>query len=129
MQLNKASKKTSKSAEKAAAPAGEKNAVAEPSKPRAARSSKTKKSEGIEMTSGKNLHKPASPAIATQQTETATLTVSKPNVEAKPMPRPVTPISSDEIAALAYTYWAARGYSHGQAEEDWLRAERELTSR
>jgi hypothetical protein len=33
----------------------------------------------------------------------------------------------DEIAALAHKYWAERGHQHGHAEQDWLRAERELT--
>ena len=32
----------------------------------------------------------------------------------------------EEIAALAYSYWEARGCMHGYALEDWLRAEREL---
>jgi len=32
----------------------------------------------------------------------------------------------DRIAALAYSYWEARGYQEGSAEEDWLRAEDEL---
>ena len=32
-----------------------------------------------------------------------------------------------EIAALAYSYWAARGQQGGSPEEDWLRAERELS--
>ena len=30
------------------------------------------------------------------------------------------------IAALAYSYWEARGGEGGSSEEDWLRAEREL---
>jgi hypothetical protein len=128
MQLNKASKKTSKSAEKAAAPVAEKPAVADVPKPRATRSSKTKKSEGIEMTSGKNLHKPASPAIVTPQTETPNLTASTPHVEAKPITRPVAPVAIEEIAKLAYSYWVERGYAHGGAQEDWLRAERELAA-
>jgi hypothetical protein len=34
--------------------------------------------------------------------------------------------SRDEIAALAYSYWEARGYQGGSSEEDWLRAEQEL---
>ena len=34
--------------------------------------------------------------------------------------------SQDEIARLAYSYWAARGCAGGSSEEDWLRAEREL---
>lgn len=31
----------------------------------------------------------------------------------------------EEIAQLAYSFWVERGYPHGHAEEDWLRAERE----
>ncbi|QNI33717.1 DUF2934 domain-containing protein [Alloacidobacterium dinghuense] len=34
--------------------------------------------------------------------------------------------SHDQIAALAQKFWAERGYTDGQAEHDWLRAEREL---
>jgi len=31
-----------------------------------------------------------------------------------------------EIALLAYSYWVSRGCQDGFAEEDWLRAEKEL---
>jgi Protein of unknown function (DUF2934) len=34
--------------------------------------------------------------------------------------------SREAIAALAYLYWQARGGQDGSADEDWLRAEREL---
>ena len=37
--------------------------------------------------------------------------------------------SQEEIAALAYSYWEARGYQGGSPEEDWLQAERELRER
>ena len=37
--------------------------------------------------------------------------------------------SHDEIAVLAYSYWEARGCQGGSPDEDWLRAERELSSR
>jgi hypothetical protein len=37
--------------------------------------------------------------------------------------------TSEEIAALAYSYWEARGCQGGCPEEDWLRAEEELRSR
>jgi hypothetical protein len=34
--------------------------------------------------------------------------------------------SREEIARLAKSYWAERGYLDGFAEQDWLRAEKEL---
>ena len=36
------------------------------------------------------------------------------------------PIDPEQIAALAYSYWAVRGGQGGSPEEDWLRAERQL---
>lgn len=35
-------------------------------------------------------------------------------------------MSAETIAALAYSYWQARGCMGGSPEEDWLRAEQEL---
>jgi hypothetical protein len=32
----------------------------------------------------------------------------------------------EEIAELAYQYWEERGEDEGSAEEDWLKAERDL---
>jgi hypothetical protein len=37
--------------------------------------------------------------------------------------------SRGEIEQLARTFWAERGYQDGYAEQDWLRAERELLER
>jgi len=37
--------------------------------------------------------------------------------------------SREDIAALAYSYWEARGFQGGSPEEDWLRAEQEMRSR
>jgi hypothetical protein len=42
---------------------------------------------------------------------------------------PASVPSHAEIARLAYSYWEARGWQHGSALEDWLRAERELSTR
>ncbi len=36
--------------------------------------------------------------------------------------------SREDIAALAYSYWEARGFQGGSPEADWLRAEQELSS-
>jgi hypothetical protein len=38
-------------------------------------------------------------------------------------------VSREVIEQLAYQFWAQRGYQHGYALEDWLRAERELLGR
>lgn len=35
----------------------------------------------------------------------------------------------EQIAALAYEYWLEGGRREGTAEDDWLRAEREIRSR
>jgi hypothetical protein len=43
-------------------------------------------------------------------------------------PTPTEPTHA-EIAALAYSYWEARGCVGGSQEEDWLRAEQKLRSR
>jgi hypothetical protein len=37
--------------------------------------------------------------------------------------------SHEEVATLAYTYWVDRSYSHGDPEQDWLRAEAALRQR
>jgi hypothetical protein len=42
---------------------------------------------------------------------------------------PDDPPSREEIAALAYSYWEARGLQGGSPEEDWARAEQELRNR
>jgi hypothetical protein len=39
----------------------------------------------------------------------------------------VKTVSQEEIAKLAYCYWADRGYQGGSSEEDWARAEKTLT--
>ncbi|MGO9317857.1 MAG: DUF2934 domain-containing protein [Terracidiphilus sp.] len=42
--------------------------------------------------------------------------------------KPAKP-SREEIARLAKSYWAERGYQDGFAEQDWLRAEKELLNK
>ena len=42
-------------------------------------------------------------------------------------PAPVKSVSHEEIAKLAYCYWADRGYQGGNPQEDWARAEKALT--
>jgi Protein of unknown function (DUF2934) len=45
------------------------------------------------------------------------------------IPYEVTTPTQEEIANLAYSYWEARGSQGGSAQEDWLRAERELVKK
>ena len=50
----------------------------------------------------------------------------KENVIAISQPKVV---SREMIEKVAYQIWAQRGYQHGYALEDWIRAERELLER
>lgn len=57
--------------------------------------------------------------------------VSAPAVAPELTVQPASPDyqpTREDIAALAYSYWVERGYQGGsaEAEQDWLRAEREL---
>jgi hypothetical protein len=38
-------------------------------------------------------------------------------------------VPREMIEQVAYQFWAQRGYQHGYALEDWIRAERELLDR
>jgi hypothetical protein len=70
-------------------------------------------------------------------TEAATAeTTAEPNAE--PTVDPISEIvfpyaavtpTSEQIAALAYSYWVERGYTDGSPQQDWLRAEAELCQR
>ncbi len=47
----------------------------------------------------------------------------------EPAVLPGDPPAYEEIAALAYSYWDARGCQGGSPVEDWLRAEEEIRKR
>ena len=81
---------------------------------------------------------PAKPkAVKTPEGETGSAVAAAPKAAAKtrakaaPKSKTVdiaasgTP-SYEEISQLAARYWAERGWQDGYAEQDWLRAEREL---
>jgi hypothetical protein len=116
MQSSKPSKKTSKTTEAAASVVNEKTV-----KPRTTKSSSTSKSKALnnpEMTPGSEnaTRKPAAAPVPAAATYSDT---PKPIL-------PELPLHHDEIAKLAYSLWAARGYQPGTPEEDWLRAEHQL---
>jgi len=110
MQSNKSSKKTTKLADQTLAPTPE-SIMASEAKPksRTLKSSTPKKSETSGSASPKHHHKVSlSPVPEIRPTE------SKPNA------------THDDIARLAYSLWAARGYTVGSPEADWFTAEQQL---
>jgi hypothetical protein len=122
MQSNKPSKKTRKVAEEsgsATAEAGNQPKASAGS--RSARSSKIERVETSDLGSGMHRHKvglsmPDEPAITGEG-------------GMKSMSTSARTATHEEIAKLAFSYWIARGYAHGSAEQDWLRAEQELSGR
>jgi hypothetical protein len=58
--------------------------------------------------------------------KTKTPAKSKSAAKAKTIDVAASTPSYTEIAQLAERYWAERGWQDGYAEQDWLRAEREL---
>jgi hypothetical protein len=62
----------------------------------------------------------AAPTIAAKKTTRAAAKPKAIEIVATSAP------SHDEIAQLAARFWAERGWRDGYAEQDWLRAEREL---
>jgi len=72
---------------------------------------------------------PAKPRAKAATPRKAAATVKKTTVaEANGKPTVVKTASPEAIASLAYRYWKERGGQNGQDWQDWLRAERELTS-
>ena len=68
--------------------------------------------------------------MATPKAEKATKPRKAPaikkTVAEKVEPTLIRP-THEQIAELARKFWAERGYTDGNAEHDWLRAEHELT--
>jgi hypothetical protein len=154
MQFSKTSKKNRNNADETQASAPETNAGADMTpNPRSTRSSKTKKTETAETGTVKHHHKGTSIVAVDGGTEkngakalAATAGIASPGivdsvgvVAPAVQPQPLTAsaletparpqVTPEEIAKLAYKYWIARGYADGYAEQDWLRAERELTAK
>jgi hypothetical protein len=93
---------------------------------RAAKHSKAVVEEPLTAPSG------AASAVAVEPV--AAPVAAQPEVPVAVVPAPVAPaaappvktVSSEEIAKLAYCYWADRGYQDGDPLEDWARAEKVL---
>jgi hypothetical protein len=66
------------------------------------------------------------PRAASPAVEVSNAVVAKPQVIA---PVAVASPSFEVIARLAYSYWESRGGQGGSSEQDWLRAEQELSGK
>ncbi len=72
--------------------------------------------------------KPKATAATTKTAPATTATTTTTPAKKQTVAEKVTATTPthQEIAQLALHYWAERGRQHGQHEQDWLRAEREL---
>lgn len=124
MQSNKAPKKTRKIAHETGIAAENNTAAETTTAPRGAKSYKTKKPEAADMGLTNHQHKTGS--VTEPKAENAPAIKA---MAASATQQTVQPVSHEDIAKLAHSYWAARGYTHGSAEADWLRAEQELRTK
>ena len=77
------------------------------------RKTASKKAAGSTTSAVKQHRGAAKKVAATQQMDTT----------------PTASVSYEEVAKLAYSYWAERGFQGGSPEEDWFRAECALRAR
>jgi Protein of unknown function (DUF2934) len=73
-----------------------------------------------------NAAAPAPPAVRAAKPKTPRVTASK---HIKPAVHTQAENAAEVIEKIAYSYWESRGRQDGSALEDWVRAEREYTSR
>lgn len=137
MQQTNTSNKKRKAAERTPISAGVNAAAEQPAPKRVARTSKSK-GESSENTVASHERTQTSVAEAQPVTEAlaavpVTETVKASAVAEVPLPSSADvtrssseDVTTEDIARLAHSFWAARGYQHGSAEEDWFRAERQL---
>jgi hypothetical protein len=100
------------------------------SAPKAASSAKSSKSSnktGSDKAAPKTTHH--STAQRTGQRAAEPVAEAAAVAVAAPQVLTSNPITPQQIAELAYSYYEARGYRPGHHHEDWIRAERELRSR
>ena len=97
------------------------------SKPRKATA---KKETVAEVALAAPSHEEAAPvakaAIATKAKAAPKPRKAATKIEQVAAPAKARQLSRAEIEQVAYRYWAERGYQHGNALQDWLRAEQEL---
>ena len=71
-----------------------------------------------------------SPTATTKRVSRAANVTEAPTTEIEPVAVSISATGPDgeEVAKLAYSFWVARGYQGGSPEEDWLRAEQQLSA-
>ena len=96
--------------------------------PRQASASKVKATEAAKPTT---TARKGIELVAKVETPKKAKTLAKPSKTAAKKDKVVaiSKPSREVIEQLAYQYWEQRGYQHGYAIQDWLRAERELQER
>jgi hypothetical protein len=125
MQSNKSSKKPRKIADSSASATLESAGGTElKPKPRTSKSSAPKTTEVVRAETPTHHHKLSASPVA--EALAAVSESSSTGLKSTPAASPRT-ISHQQIAELAHSYWSGRNYTQGSPEDDWLRAERQLT--
>lgn len=125
MQSNKSSKKPRKIADSTAAATLESAGGTDLTpKPRTSKSSAPKTSEVVRVESPSHHHKLSASPVA----EALAAVSESSSASLHPIPaKSYRAVTHQQIAELAHSFWTGRGYTHGSPEEDWFRAERQLT--
>jgi hypothetical protein len=125
MQSNKSSKNSRKIADSTASATLESGETELKRKPRASKSSAPKNIiEVVRTESPSHHHKLSAAPVAEALAAVSESSITSLNTAPADQPRVVT---HQQIAELAHSFWASRGYAHGSPEDDWFRAERQLT--
>jgi hypothetical protein len=125
MQLNKSSKKPRKIADSTASAALENAGGAElKPKPRTSKSSAPKTTEVVKAETPTHHHKLSAAPVAEALAAVSESSSTSLKSSLAESPRTVT---HQQIAELAHSFWSSRGHAHGSPEDDWFRAERQLS--
>ena len=87
-----------------------------------------KRTSETDMISGNRAIAPRRQTTPKPRAKRVTKPAAVPTVEVAP-PETAAHPSQEEIARLAFLFWEARGCQGGSPEEDWLRAEKQLSQR
>ena len=72
---------------------------------------------------------PARKSAPRKKAAIAAIAPAASDIQAAQQESPAAAIAHHEVAELAYYFWAQRGWQHGDALGDWLRAEQQLNAR